>query len=212
MGAAVDVLDELGIDGPVDRLGNAWGGHVGVLFAQAHPARCRTLTAIGAPIHAYSDADRRRTRLLSLIYRAVGPRAVSRLLVDALLGPRARDEDPAGAAIVAEAFARAERRGMYDAVQWLSLARRDLTGALDVIEAPTLLTTGPDDPMWTTAEARSAAGHLRNGAMVVLPGAGHIGPLLQAAPHVARVVTEFWRDPQGFLAAQHPVRPAATSG
>lgn len=94
VGAAVDVLDQLGISGPVDWLGNAWGGHVGVLFAAAHPERCRTLTAIGAPIHASSDADRRRIRLLSLLYLASGPRPVSGLLIDALLGPQARAEDP----------------------------------------------------------------------------------------------------------------------
>jgi len=96
----------------LDWLGNAWGGHVGVLFAAAHPQRCRTLTAIGAPIHAYSEADRRRTRLLSLLYLAAGARPVSGLLVDALL---------------------------------------------DTLVTPTMLTTGPDDPMWTTTAARAAA-------------------------------------------------------
>jgi pimeloyl-ACP methyl ester carboxylesterase len=89
VGAAVDVLDRLGVTEPVDWLGNAWGGHVGVLFAAAHPDRCRTLTAIGAPIHALGHADRRRTRLLSALYRAGGPRAVSGIVVNALLGPGA---------------------------------------------------------------------------------------------------------------------------
>lgn len=204
VGAAVDVLDELGISGPVDWLGNAWGGHVGVLFAAAHPERCRTLTAIGAPIHAYSAADRRRTRLLSLLYLAAGPRPVSGLLVDALLGPQARAEDPAGAVIVADAFARAERRGMYDAISWLSLRRRDLTDVLDTLDTPTLLTTGPDDPMWTTTAARAAAAHLRAGALVIIPGAGHVGPLLQAAPQVAQLITAFWHDPQRTIKAQSP--------
>lgn len=212
VGAAVDVLDQLDISGPVDWLGNAWGGHVGVLFAAAHPERCRTLTAIGAPIHAYSDADRRRTQLLSLLYLAAGPRPVSGLLVDALLGPRTRAEDPAGAAVVADAFARAERRGMYDAIRWLSLRRRDLTDILDTLQTPTLLTTGPDDPMWTTTAARAAAAHLRTGALVILPGAGHVGPLLQAAPQVAQLVTAFWRDPQGTINAQDSTRPAANPG
>jgi pimeloyl-ACP methyl ester carboxylesterase len=212
VGAAVDVLEHLGISGPVDWVGNAWGGHVGVLFAANHPQRCRTLIAIGAPIHAYSDADRRRTRLLSLLYLAGGPRPVSGLLVDALLGPRARAEDPAGAAIVAEAFARAHRRGMYDAIRWLSLHRPDLTDTLDRLDTPTLLTTGPHDPMWTTTAARTAATHLRNGAMVILPGAGHVGPLLQAATQVAELVTAFWRDPQRTVNAQSSTRPAAAGG
>ncbi|MBD3781855.1 MAG: alpha/beta fold hydrolase [Micrococcales bacterium] len=212
VGAAVDVLDQLDITGPVDWLGNAWGGHVGVLFAAAHPQRCRTLTAIGAPIHAYSDADRRRTRLLSLLYLALGPRSVSRPLVDALLGPDARAEDPTGAAIVADAFARAERRGMYDAIRWLSLHRPDLTDVLDRLQTPTLLTTGPNDPMWTTTAARAAAGHLRTGALVILPGAGHVGPLLQAAPQVADLVTAFWRDPAGTVTAHKLAHPNANPG
>jgi hypothetical protein len=46
------------------------------------------------------------------------------------------------------------------------------------------------------------------GALVILPGAGHIGPLLHAAPAVVELVTAFWRDPDATLASQ---RGAATS-
>lgn len=200
VGAAVDILDHLGVEEPVDWLGNAWGGHVGVLFAAAYPDRCRSLVAIGAPIHALSSADRRRTRLLSTLYRLLGARPVVNLLVDALLGPHARTQDPDGAAIVADAFRRADRRGMYDAIRWLSLHRRDLTAVLDQIATPTLLTTGLDDPMWTVEAARTAATQLPNGALAILPGAGHIGPLLQATPEVNELVTAFWADPSGTVA------------
>ena len=200
-GAAVEVLDHLGISEPVDWVGNAWGGHAGILFAAAHPDRCRSLVAIGAPVHALTDAERRRVRLLAALYRAAGPGAVVKPLVDALLGPKARADDPEGAAIVAGAFRRAERRGMFDAIRWLSLGRPDLTPVLDRLETPTLLTTNADDPMWTIAAAQAAAAHLRNGALAILPGSGHIGPLLQAAPDVAATLTAFWRDPRG----QEPV-------
>jgi pimeloyl-ACP methyl ester carboxylesterase len=208
VGAAIGVLDHLGVNEPVDWLGNAWGGHVGILFAAGHPDRCRSLVAIGAPVHALAPTDRRRTVLLAALYRMGGPQPVINPLVDALLGPRARAEDPEGAAIVADAFRRAERRGMYAAIRWLSLHRPDLTEVLDGLGTPTLLTTGADDPMWTVANARAAAAHLSRGALVILPGAGHIGPLLQAAPAVAELVTAFWRDPDTTLANQ---RGAATS-
>lgn len=200
--AAADVLDHLGIGEPVDWLGNAWGGHVGIVFAAGHPERCRSLIAIGAPVHALGDADRRRIRLLAALYRIAGPGPVVNLLVDALLGSKARAEDPEGAAIVVGAFCRAERRGMSDAIRWLSLRRPDLTPVLEQLGTPTLLTTGPDDPMWTTAAARAAAARLRNGALVILPGSGHIAPLLQAAPAVDTLVTAFWHDPQATI-AQH---------
>ena len=196
VGVATDVLDHLGVDGPVDWVGNAWGGHVGILFAAAHPGRCRSLAAIGAPVHALSPADRRQITLLAALYRVFGPRAVVRPLADALVGAG----DPEATAVVAGAFTRAGRRGMYDATRWLSLGRPDLTPVLPRVGTPTLLTTGTDDPMWTVADARSAAAHLPHGALVVLPGDGHVGPLLRAAPEVAEVVTRLWGDPAGAVA------------
>ncbi len=199
--AAVDVLDHLGIREPVDWLGNAWGGQAGILFAVAHPDRCRSLVALGAPVQALARAERRRIRLLAALYLVAGPGAVVRPLTDALLGPKARAEDPEGAAIVADGFRRAERRGMFDAVRWLSLRRTDLGPALGRLEVPTLLATNTDDAMWTVSAAESAAGRLRHGALAILPGSGHIGPLLQAAPDVVALVTEFWRDPQATIAA-----------
>jgi pimeloyl-ACP methyl ester carboxylesterase len=196
VGVAVDVLDHLGVDGSVDWLGNAWGGHVGILFAATHPERCRSLAAIGAPVHALSPSDRREIVLLAALYRVFGPRAVVRPLAKALVGAGDRE----ATAVVSGAFARAGRRGMYDATRWLSLARRDLIPVLPRVAAPTLLTTGTDDPMWTVADARSAVGHLPQGALVVLPGAGHVGPLLRAAPEVTEVVTALWSDPAGAVA------------
>ena len=101
---------------------------------------------------------------------------------------------------------------MSDAIRWLSLRRRDLTPALDRSGTPTLLSTGPDDPMWTTAAARAAAAHLRNGALVILPGSGHIGPLLQAAPAVVTLVTAFWRDPQATITRHRNQAARAAAG
>jgi pimeloyl-ACP methyl ester carboxylesterase len=215
VGAAIDVLDHFGVDEPVDWLGNAWGGHVGILFAAAHPDRCRSLVAIGAPVHALSPSDRRRTMLLAALYRVAGPGPVVNPLVDALLGPHARADDPEAAAIVADAFRRADRRGMYAAVRWLSLRRPDLTPVLDRLGTPTMLTTGTSDPMWTTTNANAAAAHLSRGALVVLPGAGHIGPLLQAVRVVVELVTAFWQDPDASIADRRGAaspRPPRTSG
>lgn len=206
---AIDVLDHLDIDEPVDWLGNAWGGHVGVMFAAAHPHRCRSLVAISAPVHPLTSAERRKIALLSVLYRLGGPAPVVKPLVNALLGPDTWSTDPEGAAIVADAFRRADRRSMYAAIRSLSLARPDLTSTLAQITTPTLLTTGVDDSMWTAANAESAVTHLRNGALAILPGAGHIGPLLQAAPAVVDLVTAFWHDPNAAMAQRHgfAIRP-----
>jgi pimeloyl-ACP methyl ester carboxylesterase len=208
LGAAIDILDDLGITEPVDWLGNAWGGHVGLLFAADHPQRCRSLMAIGAPVHGLSPGDRRQIRLLAALYLVGGAAAVSRLLVDALVGRDSRTSDPEARSIVRQAFERAGRLGMFDAVRWLSLQRQDLTPTLHRIERPTLVTTGPDDPMWTIASARDAAGRLPFGALVILPGSGHIGPLLQSAPVLGDLIIDFWRDPTATVSSRSAATPS----
>jgi pimeloyl-ACP methyl ester carboxylesterase len=51
--AAVQALDGLGLAEPVDWVGNAWGGHVGIRLASAERPRVRTLITIGTPIQAF---------------------------------------------------------------------------------------------------------------------------------------------------------------
>jgi pimeloyl-ACP methyl ester carboxylesterase len=82
-----------------------------------------------------------------------------------------------------------------------------VTDVLDGLDPPALLTTGPDDPMWTVASARAAAAHLRTGEAVVLPGAGHVGPLLQCVPEVAELVIHFWREPLRTIERQAAISP-----
>jgi pimeloyl-ACP methyl ester carboxylesterase len=99
---------------------------------------------------------------------------------------------------------------MAAAIGWLSLGRPDLTQVLDRLQVPSLLTTGEHDPMWTVASARAASAHLANGALVILPAAGHVGPILQAAPAVIELVGAFWSDPAATI-ARHRTAPAPTS-
>jgi pimeloyl-ACP methyl ester carboxylesterase len=201
VGAARDILDTEDVRDPVDWLGCSLGGRVGVLFAEAHPDRCRTLTAIGAPMPGFGDRERRLIRLLARLYRVGGPRAVMGPVLDSMLGPKARTEDPVAAALVEAAVRRADRRGMYDALHWIHLNRRDLTPLLETIKTPTLFTTGPDDPYWTVAQAGRAAARMSNGARAVLPGAGHVGPLFRAPAELVELVRAFWANPLDTVAA-----------
>jgi pimeloyl-ACP methyl ester carboxylesterase len=199
-GAATDVLDHFRIGGPVDWVGNAWGGHVGIPFAAAYPARCRSLATIGSPVHALTPPERRKIALLTGVYRLTGPLPpLVNLLTGALLGPGARAADPEAAALVGSAFRRASRRGMAGAIQSVSLRRPDLAPLLTTISAPVLICAAADDPTWTPADAASAAGRLPNGAPVILPGSGHIAPLFEAAPALVDMLTAFWADPAAVI-------------
>lgn len=197
-GAALDVLDHLGISEPVDWLGNAWGGHVGIVFAAANPSRCRSLATIGTPVHALTPPERRQIALLVPLYRVAGPvRPVLSALTAALLGTGA---DPEAVAVVSAAFAGAGRAGMARAIRSASLDRPDLTSTLARITAPTLFAAATDDPTWTPTNAAAAASLLPHGTTTALAGAGHVAPLFDAAPAVADLLTAFWQDPVAAVA------------
>jgi len=214
--AAADVLDHFRIGEPVDWVGNAMGGHVGVPFAAAYPGRCRSLATIGSPVHALTPPERRKMALLSRVYRLTGPvPPLVNLLTDVLLGPHARAADPDAAALIGGAFRRASRRGMSGAIQSVSLRRPDLTPLLPTITTPVLICAAADDPYWTPADAARAAVRLPNGASVILPGSGHIAPMFEAAPDVVDLLTAFWANPGAVVARQRaaaaalpPHRPA----
>jgi pimeloyl-ACP methyl ester carboxylesterase len=196
-GAALDVLDHLGITEPIDWVGNAWGGHVGVLFAAAHPQRCQSLVTIGTPVHALAPSERRRISALVTLYRLVGPvgplvKAVER----GLLSPQTRATDPDAVRLVSDALRRADRRGMHTAMLSVMLARPDLTPVLSDIAAPTLIITGDELPVLTPSDARAAAAKLPHGAAAVIGGTRHLAPL-EAAAAVVELVVEFWRDDAG---------------
>jgi pimeloyl-ACP methyl ester carboxylesterase len=191
--AAGEVLDQLGVHEPIDWLGNAWGGHVGVLFARAYPERCRTLATIGSPVHPLSRSARLTTGLLVGLYGAVGPIGpLVKTVTDALLGPGSSASDPDAAGVVGHAFQRADRRGMYLAMRSAMLNRRDLTPLLPAIATPSLIVAGAEDRLWTPGQARAAAARLPRGRCEVVPGAGHVAPLFQSVPRLVSLLTGFW--------------------
>ncbi|MBJ7593260.1 MAG: alpha/beta hydrolase [Candidatus Dormibacteraeota bacterium] len=192
-GAAADVLDHLEITEPVDWVGNAWGGHVGILFAAAYPERCRSLIAMGTPIQALSTSERRRIAMLVALYRLIGPVGpLLRAVEDGLLAPQTRAGDPEAVRLVADALRHAQRRGMWIAMRSLMLARPDLSRVLADVSAPTLFITGDELATWKLADAQAAAGRMRHGSAALVPGTRHLTPL-EAPTAVTALVTDFWR-------------------
>jgi pimeloyl-ACP methyl ester carboxylesterase len=190
--AAAVVLDALGIREPVDWVGNAWGGHVGILFAADRPERCRTLITVGTPVHGYSLKGRLETRALLGVYRLLGP---SRFLTDsvtaALLSTRTRTQDADAVDLVRNCFVNADRPGLRNAVVSISLHRDDLTPLLPSVQVPTLFVTGTEHPEWPPESAETASRLLRQGSVSVLEGAAYLGPL-ETPEDFTRLVRTFW--------------------
>ncbi len=194
--AAAEVLDDLGVRGPVDWVGCAWGGHVGILLAQAWRREVRTLAVFNAPVSALTDDEARRARTLVRLLDTLGAiRPAVDGVTRALLAPSTVERNPDAARYVADCLRSAPPRALATAIRSISLGRPDLTALLPQITVPTLLVTGDDDPLWTPEQARAAASALPSGSSAVVPGTRHLTPY-EDPDSSARLVRRLWEGPQ----------------
>lgn len=190
--AACEVLDALGVTEPVDWLGNAWGGHVGIVLASRWPDRLRTLAIVGTPIDAYGRKGLMETRLLLALHRVLGPvRYLQNALTDVLLSQRTRARDPEAVALVSSSFADADPVAMRNAVVSISLRRTNLAPLLPEIEVPTLFVTGAEHQEWPLERARAAAELLPHGSFEVLEHSAYLGPL-EVPRELGALVRRHW--------------------
>lgn len=190
--AAGEVLAALGIDGPVDWVGNAWGGHVGIVFAATWPDRCRTLVTLGTPVQAYNRSERLLFGVLLLVYRAVGMIGyLSSSIVEALLSPRTRAGDPEAVAVVRDSLHGLARRPFSNAMRSISLARPDLTPRLGGVRCPTIFVTGSDHRGWTPEQAEVKCRLLAHGSVVIVPDTAYLTPL-EAPVDSVRIIRDAW--------------------
>ncbi len=193
--AAEQVLDHLEVTAPVDWVGNAWGGHVGVQFALRRPDRVRTLTTIGTPAHPLRPQERwTKAWPLVQMYRLAGPNALlMKPLSKALVGAETIAAVPDLAATVMSAFTEAHRAAMFHAIRSVMLNRPGMAADMGRLSIPTLLIAARDDITgWQPADARKVADTMADATVVGAAGSGHSSPLLIARDEVTAAVREFW--------------------
>ncbi len=190
--AGTQVLDALGVADPVDWVGNAWGGHVGVRFATEYPSRIRSLVALGTPVQALAPADRVQTRFLILVHRLLGPTSfVVDAVVQTLLSAPTRASDPEAVALTRRSFVEADPGRLRSAVVSISLHREDLAACLPRILVPTLMVTGEHHSGWTPAQNAAASTALPDGRAAVVADAAYLLPLEQPDA-VVGLIRDFW--------------------
>lgn len=194
--AAGQVLDAVGVTGPVDWVGNAWGGHVGIQFALAEPTRVRSLTTIGTPAHALRQAERwLKVVPLVQLYRLFGPIPLLRKpLSDALVGAEAIASTPQVAAEVMRAFVDAPKGSMFRAMRSMMMRRPSMAADMARLTVPVLIIAGRDDVTgWQPADAEAIASTMADARVVAADGSGHSSPLLVDLATVEAALGEFWR-------------------
>lgn len=192
--SAEQALDRLGLTEPVDWVGNAFGGHVGIHLA-ARGSRIRTLTTIGTPVKGFTLKEK-LTKGWPLVetYRFAGPIGfLKKQLSDSLLGPEAVAAEPDQAATVIASFADADRDGMVHAMRSMMMRRSTVEDLLPRITVPTLVMSARNDAIgWRPDEARQTCAAIPDCRVEEVAGGGHVAPLLVDRERILRLVTEFW--------------------
>jgi pimeloyl-ACP methyl ester carboxylesterase len=192
----LDALPGLGLadEGPVDWVGNAWGGHVGYRLAGTRPDRLRTLVAASAPTFPLPPARRRLLAVLShVVQRAgvVGPlrSAVARAQLTA--GTRATD--PEAVDLLHRCLADADRRSTAGTLRSFVVGRTDLGDELRRSPVPVLLVAGDDRGDLSPEQARDSARSCTDARAVLVQGARTVIPL-ERPQEFAAAVLGFWRE------------------
>jgi pimeloyl-ACP methyl ester carboxylesterase len=190
--AAAEVLDALDVHEPVDWVGNAWGGHVGIVFAAIWPDRCRTLATFGTPVQAYGRSDQAQLRALLAVYRIAGMVGfLSSGIRDVLLSPKTRSDDPQAVALVVDSLRALGRPALVNAMLSISLGRPDLSPRLPAIRCPTTFVTGDAHAEWTPEQAQDKVRLLANGSTAVVPDTAYLTPL-EAPEATMRIIQGLW--------------------
>ncbi len=178
--------------GPVDWLGSAWGGHVGLQLAATRPGLVRSLVTVSTPVHAPSSSLRRQVSMLLPVYRAIGMRGpVRQGLLDGMLNDLARRTDPVAVDALVAPMSRPNRRAIARTVHSAVLNRTDAAWAAARVTCPTLMIATDDRGEWSPAECAEAAAAMKDARSAVLTGSRAL-PALECPAELAALVTDFW--------------------
>lgn len=190
--AAGDLLAGLRVDGPVDWVGNAFGGHVGYSLA-TRPGVLSSLVTISAPVDPVSAALRAQIRVLLPLLRLAGPVGPVRDAVVSAMLTDASASNEGIRRVVIESLGRPSRRSLANAVRSFILGRTDLTDELAAIEVPCLYVASDDRGDWSPDDAVAAAALTADARAVTITKARTLIPLEQPAL-LAEHMTTFWAE------------------
>lgn len=188
--AARDLLANLRVWGPVDWVGNAFGGHVG-LGLGIDSGVLRSLVAISSPTEPIEPHLRRQIALLKPILRIAGPvRPVRDAVVGAML-TEASASNPGLVGVVTESLARPTRESMANALRSFIIDRTDVTDRLADLRVPSLFVASDDRGDWSPADAERAAALAPDATAVTIARSRTLVPLEQPRALADRILA-FW--------------------
>jgi pimeloyl-ACP methyl ester carboxylesterase len=178
--------------GPVDWLGSAWGGHVGLQLAAVRPELVRSLITVSTPVQAPSPSMRQQVRMLLPVYRAIGMRGpVRQGLLDGMLTDLTRRTDAEAVDAIVAPMSRANRGAIARTVHSGIFTRTDLAWAAARVRCPTLMIATDDRGEWSPAQCAQTTAAMKDARSAVLTGSRAL-PSLECPTELAALITDFW--------------------
>lgn len=188
--SARDAIAALEPDGPVDWLGNAFGGHVGFELAR-DPGLLRSLVAVSSPVEAIAPALRRQIALLAPLLRLAGPIGPVRAAILGAMITEASAADPGIRDAVLASLRRPHRASMSLALRSFIVDRVDVTDRIPGIAVPSLFVASDDRGDWSPEDAERSARLVPGARVATVERARTLVPLEQPAA-LAQLVLDFW--------------------
>lgn len=190
---AAQIIAQLPGGGPVDWLGTAWGGHVGMTTAALYPQLIRSLVAISSPVEPIDPVFRIKLIIASGAVARLGPIAHLRHAMHDAQLTKAHQRDAGLTSLVDSAVTAVSPKGLARTVTSFIINRTDATHRLPRILAPSLLIAGDDRGEWSPEIMAAAAAHMPDVRTVVIAGAR---TLVQAEQPdaAAGAIEAFWDD------------------
>jgi 3-oxoadipate enol-lactonase len=174
------LLDALGVEDVV-LCGLSMGGYVAFEFLRTWRDRVRGLVLMSTRAEADSVEARRARDAAAALARERGSSAVAESLLTKVLSPSTMTAQPHLAERVREMMAGTPVPGIVGALA----AMRDRVGSESLLPTlaglPTLVLVGEADGLVPPDEARAMAQLIPGARLSVVPGAGHLAPVEQAA-------------------------------
>lgn len=183
---AVALLDALGV-GAVHFAGLSMGGFVAMRMAARRPDLVKKLVLIETSHEPEPVENVGRYRLLTAVYRTIGPRLIASRVAPIMLGKTILN-DPARKADVAR-FVKlmTRRRDMWKAVNGVIDRAGIAPSELARIAVPTLILVGDEDVATTPAKAQQMMAAIKGSKLVTIPRAGHSSTLEEPAAVTAAI-------------------------
>jgi 3-oxoadipate enol-lactonase len=178
-GDLVEWLDALRIERAVIG-GLSMGGYVTLALFRSAPERFTGLILANTRSAADSDEARAGRDTMSALVREKGPAAVADAMLPKLLGETSRRTHPELESLIRALVAANRADGLDGAIHAMK-SRADATPLLPGIGLPALVIAGAEDTIVPTHESEEMNRLLPRSHLVVLPRAGHLSNLENAA-------------------------------